>query len=261
MLEIKEPRQALPGAGRPRAAALDHPGHVVLGRRRRAAHHRRAVGRRQIDAAQHHRADRHRERRRDRVRRRAHRLAGAEGAASGPQPPHRLRHAGRQSAAVAHHHRQRAVSARGAGHARRRGARARRRADRGGRAHGLRALLSARTVRRHAQARGADPHAGLRPADDPDGRAVRRGRRADPHAAAGGPAAAVEPQAQDHHFRHPRHHRGDCARRPRAGADAAAGAHRRRASDPDSAPAQRARTSSPCRASPRSTNASGQDVQ
>ena len=34
-------------------------------------------------------------------------------------------------------------------------------ADRRGRARRLRALLSARAVRRHAQARGADPHAGL----------------------------------------------------------------------------------------------------
>ena len=53
------------------------------------------------------------------------------------------------------------------------------------------------------------------------------------------PAQALEPQAQDHHLRHPRHHRGDRARRPRAGADAAAGAHRRRAPDPDPAAAQR----------------------
>ena len=45
----------------------------------------------------------------------------------GPRPPHRLRDAGRQSAAVAHHHRQRAVSARSAGRARRRGARRARR--------------------------------------------------------------------------------------------------------------------------------------
>ena len=50
---------------------------------------------------------------------------------------------------------------------------------------------------------------------------------------------AVGPRAQDHHLRHPRHHRGDRARRPRAGAQPAAGAHRRRARDPDPAPAQR----------------------
>ena len=52
-------------------------------------------------------------------------------------------------------------------------------ADQGGRAQGLRALLSARAVGRHAQARGAHPHARLRPAGHPDGRALRRGRRAD----------------------------------------------------------------------------------
>ena len=41
--------------------------------------------------------------------------ARPEGAASRPRPPHRLRDAGRQSAAVAHHDRQRAVPARSAG--------------------------------------------------------------------------------------------------------------------------------------------------
>ena len=45
---------------------------------------------------------------------------------------------------------------------------------------------------------------------------------------------------RNHHLRHPRHHRGDRARRPRAGAQPAADADRRRARDPDSAPAQRA---------------------
>ena len=55
-------------------------------------------------------------------------------------------------------------------------------------------------------------------------------------AAAGRPAAAVEPQAQDHHLRHPRHHRGDRAGRPRFGAQPAAGEDRRRAHDPDPAP-------------------------
>jgi hypothetical protein len=78
------------------------------------------------------------------------------------------------------------------------------------------------------------------PARHPDGRAVRRRGCADPHPAAGRPAHAVGPRAQDHHLRHPRHHRGDRARRPRAGAQPAADADRRRARDPDSAPAQRA---------------------
>ena len=64
-------------------------------------------------------------------------------------------------------------------------------ADPRGRARRLRALLSARALRRHAQAHRAHPHPGLRPAGDPDGRAVRRGRRADPHAAPGRPAQAV----------------------------------------------------------------------
>ena len=112
-------------------------------------------------------------------------------AAAGLRPPHRLCDAGRQPAALAQHARQRAVRARGAGPAQRRDARACRDADPRGRACRLRTLLSARTLRRHAQAHGADPHAGLRSAGDPDGRAVRRRRRADPHAAPGRPAQPV----------------------------------------------------------------------
>ena len=73
-----------------------------------------------------------------------------------------------------------------------------------------------------------------------------RGRRADPHAAAGRPAAAVDLGPQDHHLRHPRHHRGDRARRPRAGADAAS----RRASPPSTRSRSRARAT--CRTSSRS---------
>ena len=176
--------------------------------------------------------------------------------ASRLRPAHRLCDPGRQPAAVAHDHRQRAVSDRGAGAPERRdpgacrGALPRRRARR------LRALLSARIVRRHAQARGAHPHPRLRSAGHPDGRAVRRRGCADPHAAAGRPAHAVGPRAQDHHLRHPRHHRGDRTRRSRPGAQPAADADRRRACDPNSAPAQRAGHLSRSKASPRSTNAS-----
>ena len=64
----------------------------------------------------------------------------------GPRPPRRLCHAGRQPAALAHHHRQRAVPARSAGPARRRGAGTGAGTDRRGRARGLRALLPARAV-------------------------------------------------------------------------------------------------------------------
>ena len=237
---------------------MGHPGPVVLGRRRRVPHHRRTVGRRQIDAAQHHRPDRHGERRRDRVRRRAHRL-GASQRALRPGLDRRIGYVTQDDNLLPWRTTLDNVlfplevqgTLNDEARAQRAGADPRRRARR------LRELLSARTVRRHAQARGADPHAGLRPADDPDGRAVRRGRRADPHAAAGRSAEAVEPRAQDHHLRHPRHHRGDRARRPRAGADAAARPHRRRAPDPDPAAAQRQGHLRAAKASRRSTSASG----
>ena len=163
----------------------------------------------------------------------------SEGAASGPQPPHRLRHPGRQPAAMAHHHRQRAVSLEVQGTLDDAARAPRAGADRRRRTHRFRALLSARTIRRYAQARGAHPYAGVRPADDPDGRAVRGSRCADPYAVAAGPAAALEPQAEDHPFRYPRYHRGDRARRPVAGADATAGAHRGRAPNSDPPAAQR----------------------
>ena len=74
-------------------------------------------------------------------------------------------------------------------------------------------------------------------------------------AAAGRPAAAVEPQAQDHHLRHPRHHRGDRARRPRW-----CSAGSRRGSPPSTRSRSRAcarsRIFSRSRVSPRCTNAS-----
>jgi ABC-type glutathione transport system ATPase component len=73
------------------------------------------------------------------------RITGAEQKALHPGLNRRVGYVtqGRQPAAVAYDDRQRAVSARGAGHARRWRPGARRRTHRCGRAHGLRALLSA----------------------------------------------------------------------------------------------------------------------
>ena len=79
------------------------------------------------------------------------------------------------------------------GRYRRRREGARRRAAARHRTDRLRAILSARIVGRHAEARVADSHARLRPADHPHGRAVRRGRRADARAAPAGLLAALEP--------------------------------------------------------------------
>ena len=127
-----------------------------------------------------------------------------------------------------------------------------------GRARRLRALLSARTVRRHAQARGADPHAGLRSADHPDGRAVRRRGCADPHPAAGRPAAGcgasgARPSSSSP-TTSPRRSRSATARWCSAGS--------RRGSPPSTRSRFRARAT--CKdifalpkALPRSTNASG----
>ena len=74
--------------------------------------------------------------------------------------------------------------------------------------------LPARALRWPAAARRRRPRTGRRPAGDPDGRAVRRGRPDHPPAAAG--RAALDPAraAQDDRLRHPRHRRGDQARRP-----------------------------------------------
>src|SRR5262249_16765912 len=66
-----------------------------------------------------------------------------------------------------------------------------------------------------------------------NGRAVRSARRADPHPAAGGPAAAVEPGVQDHSVRHPRYRRSHCAGRSYAGPVAIADEHSRRISQSD----------------------------
>ena len=152
-----------PRAGRGEAAVRD-PGPVVRRARGRVPHDRRPVRLGQVHAPEPHRPDRRADRRArsgsragpSRARRRA-----AAPARLGPAV--RLRDPGRHAAAVAHAARERALSAARpgppvGGDARARAARAHAR----GRARGLRALLSTRAVRRHAQARRPDPDAGLR---------------------------------------------------------------------------------------------------
>ena len=104
--------------------------------------------------------------------------------------------------------------------------------------------LPGAALRRPAAARRRRPGAGRRPAGDADGRAVlgrRPGRARRP--AAGVPAAAGRPR-QDHRDRHPRHRRGDQARRPGRGLrrGRSAGAARPR---PRSCSPHRPTTSSP----------------
>ncbi len=82
----------------------------------------------------------------------------------------------------------------------------------------LRQALPRAAVRRAAAARRRRPGAGRRPAGDADGRAVQRRRPGRARAAAGRVPAAAGRAGQDDRVRHPRHRRGDQARRPGRGA-------------------------------------------
>ena len=75
--------------------------------------------------------------------------------------------------------------------------------DRAHRAGRLRGSLSARALRRHEAARCGGAHLGGRSRRDPDGRAVRGGRRHDAADAAGGTGAAVRRHPQDRVLHHP----------------------------------------------------------
>src|SRR5437867_5637237 len=75
---------------------------------------------------------------------------------------------------------------------------------------------------------------------DPDGRAVRRARRPDAHAASDGSLDALEPGSEDDRVRHARHRGGDRPRRPRACLHARARPRAERASHSDRAAARRA---------------------
>ena len=120
-------------------------------------------------------------------------------------------------------------------------------------------------LRRPAPARRRGARPGRRPAADAHGRAVRRHRPDQPRAPAERAAAPAGAHPQDDRLRHPRHRRGDQARRPHRGAQegrragpvrdaggAADGARRRRSSRTSSAPTARS-SAWPSRARARST--------
>ena len=86
---------------------------------------------------------------------------------------------------------------------------------RAGRAQGQRGQISLRALRRHAAARRDRARAHPRPQADPDGRAVRRARRADAREDEPRAAAHLGGGKEDHRLRHPRHHRGGVSRHPR----------------------------------------------
>ena len=81
-------------------------------------------------------------------------------------------------------------------------------------AQGIRQILSASTLRRHAATRRIGAGAGDQPFAAADGRAVRRSGRANPRADAGGTAAHSRKRKEGDDLRHPQHRRSDLARRP-----------------------------------------------
>src|SRR6185312_15776316 len=94
-----------------------------------------------------------------------------------------------------------------------------------GRARRRRAPPARPALRRHAPARRAGPGARARAPDPPDGRAVRRARRADQDRHAGGAGAHLRPHAQDGDLRHARHRGSHPPRRRGGGDERAPGAH------------------------------------
>ena len=80
---------------------------------------------------------------------------------------------------------------------------------------GLGRQISLRALRRHAAARRDRARADPRSQADPDGRAVRRARRADAREDEPRAAAHLAGGRQDHRVRHPRHHRGGVPRHAR----------------------------------------------
>ena len=79
---------------------------------------------------------------------------------------------------------------------------------------GVRQALPGPALRRPAAAGRRRPGARRRPAGDADGRAVQRRRPGRPRPAAGRVPPAAGRARQDDRVRHPRHRRGDQARRP-----------------------------------------------
>ena len=104
------------------------------------------------------------------------------------------------------------------------GARPRPRSAQSGRPRRLRGQISAATLRRHAAAHRDRARLHPRSQTDPDGRAVRRARRADPRADEPGNAADLARERQDHHLRHPQHPGSGVPRLALRGADRRPGA-------------------------------------
>ena len=88
-----------------------------------------------------------------------------------------------------------------------------------GRSRRIRESLSERIVRRHAPARLAGAHAGIRAENSADGRAVRGARRADEASARRQGAADSAGVEADHAAHHPQHHRSGAAFGPHPGDD------------------------------------------
>ena len=114
---------------------------------------------------------------------------------------------------------------------------------------GVRQALPGPALRWPAAARRRRPRAGRRPAGDADGRAVQRRRPGRARAAAGRVPAAAGRARQDDRLRHPRHRRGDQARRP------GRGAARRRQARPARHPGRAALATRPTPSSPASSAA------
>ena len=151
---------------------------------------------------------------------------GADHRADAPQGGHGV--PGGKPPALAVRHRQRRLplettwdpQGRAAG-----GGRAHAHADRAGR---LRGQAAASALGRHETAGGDRPRPRAGPRGAAHGRAVRVARRADAHAAGRRAAPDLVRDAQDGDLRHAQPERGGVPRRPRRGAEPAAGPHRRR---------------------------------
>ena len=109
-----------------------------------------------------------------------------------------------------------------------------------GRARRLRGQISAAIVRRHAAAHRDRARLHPRPETDPDGRAVRRARRADPRTDEPRNAADLARKRQDHHLRHPQHPGGGVPRLALRGAHRGPGADGGIFSDRPAVPARAA---------------------
>src|SRR5262245_9538959 len=168
---------------------------------------------------------------------RAHRRAAARRPRAAARRAFRHGMAEPQPVSLAQRHRQHRLRPGDAGHGQGRPLRASACADRLGWLARLRAAPAWPAVRRHAPARRARARADHGAADPADGRAVRRARRADQDRHAGGAAAYLRRDPQDHSLRHPRDRGGDPARRRGRGDDRAPRPHQGRHCGRPAAPA------------------------